>query len=126
MNKLKSVILIDNEELDNFVNRKILENYGVTKIITFKKAIQALFYLQGTSHNYQLIIVDIYMPLIDGFEFIDKFYELNLDKKHGKICVLSASINPMDIERSNLRQIQFIDKPLTIDKLTGLEFLNLF
>ncbi len=120
MKKLKSVILIDNNELDNFINRKILEKHGVTEIITFKKATHALFYLIGTPLKFQLIIVDIHMPLLDGFEFIDKFYELKLHKKQGKICVLSASINPLDLEKTEKRKIQFIEKPLAIEKIKNI------
>ena len=117
MDKIKSAVLIDNNNIDNFINRKFLESYGVTQIVTFNNPIHALFYLQGAPLRYQLILSDIYLPMMDGFEFIDKFHELNLDKKHGKIRILSASINPLDFEKSKEREIQFIEKPLTIEKL---------
>lgn len=117
MNTIKSILLIDNNYIDNFINRKILENYGVTDIIIFTSSDKALSYLRETTIHYQFILTDIHLPVMDGFEFIDKLHELNLHNKHGKICVLSASVNPEDKEKSNNRNAKFIEKPLTIEKL---------
>lgn len=75
-NKLKSVILIDNNDIDNFINQKILENIGVADILVFTKTSDALNYLKQTENIPQLILVDIYLPFMDGFEFLDKLKEL--------------------------------------------------
>jgi CheY-like chemotaxis protein len=52
-----------------------------------------------------------------GFEFIDVIRSLKLHKKHGEICLLSASINPLDKEKAKQKNIRFIDKPLKINNL---------
>lgn len=117
MQELKPVMLIDNEDLDNFINQKTLEYYGATTIKIFKNVSRALSYLTETDIIYQLILVDLYMPLINGFEFIDKFYELELYKTQGQVCLLTSSINPLDKEISAEKNIKFIEKPLTIEKL---------
>lgn len=117
MNPIKSILLLDNNYIDNFINRRILENYGVTDITIFTSANKALSYLEGTTIYYQFILTDIHLPVMNGFEFIDKLYELNLHKKQGKIGVLSASVNPEDKEKSKDRNAKFIEKPLTIEKL---------
>lgn len=117
MSKIKSVILIDNSEIDNFINTKLLEYYGVSDIRSFKKANEALIYLNETAINYQFIFVGIYMPMMNGFEFIDKFRVLELQNKHGKIILLSAFFSPDDIEIANEKNIKYIDKPLTINQL---------
>jgi CheY-like chemotaxis protein len=114
---IKSILLLDNNYIDNFINRKILENYGATNIIIFTSADKALSYLNKTTIHYQFILTDIHLPVMDGFEFIDKLHELDLHKKQGKIGVLSASVNPEDKEKSNNRNAKFIEKPLTIEKL---------
>lgn len=116
MGKIKSAILIDGNDIDNFVNRKILEKNRITEIITFKNPNHALAYLTETKVSYHLILIDIYTPILNGFEFIDKFHHFNLQKKHGKIYILSASINPIDIENCHKRNITFIEKPLNIEK----------
>jgi len=117
IDNIKSVLLIDNNEIDRFINYKMLELYGITKIISFKNANDALLYLKDKSVKCQLILIDIYLPVIDGFEFIDKFNKLSLDKKHGKICILSASLNPSDKKKAEEKNIRFIEKPLIIDEL---------
>ena len=117
MTEIESVILIDNSDLDNFINHKILENHGVTNVIAFKNADTALNFLLETNIKFQFILVDIHLPIMDGFEFIDKFNELSLYKTQGNICILSSSINPSDKKQSANRNVRFIEKPLTIEKL---------
>lgn len=115
--KIKSVMLIDSNNIDIFINCKILEHYGVTDVVSFKNVSDALYHLQKTSIKYNLVLTDIYFPLMDGFEFADKFIELELNKKHGEIVVLSASVNPSDKEKAKQLNIEFIEKPFSIDKL---------
>ena len=117
MSKIKSVILIDNCEIDNFINHKLLEYYGVSDIRTFKKVNEALTFLNETAINYQFIFVEFYMPMMNGFEFIDKFRALELQNKHGEIILLSAFFSPDDIETANVRNIKLIEKPLTIKQI---------
>jgi CheY-like chemotaxis protein len=117
MTEIKSVLLIDNNDLDNFINHKILESHGVTNVTVLKNAVAALPFLAGTTIYYQYILVDIHLPMINGFQFIDKFNELGLNNFHGHICLLSASINPLDKELASERNVRFIEKPLTIEKL---------
>ena len=117
MTEIESVLLIDNSELDNFINHKILEAHGMTNIISFKSVDTALNFLSKTNIKFQFILADIHLPIMDGFQFIDKFNELGLYKIQGQICLLSASINPFDKEQAEERNVRFIEKPLTIEKL---------
>ena len=120
MAQIKSVMFIDCNDMDNFINNELLKYYGVTNLITFKSTTDALSYLEKTTFSYQFILVDIYMPVMDGFTFIDKFYELGLHKKQGKIGVLSASLNPFHKEQSIEKNVGFIEKPLTMEKLLAV------
>ena len=103
--------------MDNFINYSLLEYNGVKDIRLFKKQNEALDFLMKTNLKFQFVIVGDNTHTLNGFEFIDKFNELGLHKKHGKICLLSASLNPLDKEKAKQRNIRFIDKPLTIDSL---------
>ena len=116
--KLSSVILIDNNEIDNFVNAKLLEYYDVINICAFTTVKNALAYLKETENTYQLILVGLYMPIAGGFEFIDEFQKLELHKKHGKILLLSAFFSPLDIEMAEIKGVKFLNKPLKIDELS--------
>lgn len=121
MTAIKSAMLIGSEEIDNFINHKILENDGVTTITTFKNVSRALSHLAETDIRYQLILVDLNMPIIGGFEFIEQFYRSEQNKKHGKICVLSTSLNPSDKNKCTEMKVKFIEKPLNMEKLLEQE-----
>ncbi len=116
-NKIKSVLLVDSNEVDIFVNSKILKLYGVADIVSFTNANDALLHLKSENAKYQLILIDIYLPVIDGFGFIDKFNELDLRQTKGEICILSASVDPQHRKNSLEKNIRFIEKPLTIQNL---------
>ena len=123
---IKSVMLVDSIEIDNFVNHKLLEIYGVKEVVSFRSPTKALAYLKETNITYQIILVDIYLPIMGGFEFIDKFYQLDLHKKHGEICLLSASLDPFHKQKAAEKNIRFIEKPLTIDKLLSRKQLIIY
>ena len=115
--EIKSAILIDSDDLDNFINQKVLEHHGVTTIVAFKNGTKALTHLVDTHINYDIILVDLHMPILNGFEFIDQFFLLKLNEKHGKICAVTSSINPVDKLICAEKNVKFIEKPLTIEKL---------
>lgn len=115
--KMNSVLLIDDNEIDNFINRKILENYGATNILTFESTVTALEYLTQTKDIPQLILLDINFPVMNSFEFLDKFRELEIGQHSIDIVILSATSNPADIKKANQKCSGFISKFLTVEKL---------
>lgn len=117
MDNIKSALLIDNNDVDCFINHRLLKSHGVTNVITFNDAHSALLYLQETNVIYHLILVDIYMRELDGFEFVDKFYELGLHNTQGELCVLTSSANLLNKVKSSKRNVKCILKPLTIEQL---------
>ena len=54
---------------------------------------------------------------MDGFQLIDKYNGLKLEKAHGQIILLSATLNPIHKSLAEEKNIRFIEKPLTISKL---------
>ncbi|MES2397724.1 MAG: response regulator [Bacteroidota bacterium] len=114
--KLNSVLLIDDNEIDCFINRKILESVDVTDILVFESTITALEYLTQTKKIPELILLDINIPSMDGFKFIDEFRKLKIAQHSTDILILSAFISP-DIERIKEKCSGFIEKPLTKKKL---------
>lgn len=125
-------MLIDDNDLDNMINQKILEaNHFAEIIYVNSSSMSALEFLKnleasGTLTEHLLpdyIFVDLNMPIIDGVQFIDLFYQQNKPVKKCKLVVLTSSINPNDkIRVSNLDQkIPFINKPLTNEILSSLD-----
>jgi CheY-like chemotaxis protein len=83
--KHRTAMLVDDNELDNFINQKIIEsNYFAEKIYVNTTGASALELLKNLFVNKELvdvlmpdiIFVDINMPLMDGFQFIDQFLKL--------------------------------------------------
>ena len=118
--KNRCVLLIESNELDNFISRKILEQYGVKDITSFNDALKALSHLHSTKVKYDYIFVHLHMFPVNGLEFIRQMRQLGDDKKHGQICILSSSIDPKDESTTIGENIKFILKPLTIELLKDL------
>lgn len=117
MEKIKSAIIVDYSEMDTYVADKILKNYGVTNIITFKSTYKALFYLRDTSFTYEFILVELTVPFMDGFEFIERLQEMGIHKKQGIICLFTESVNSSLKKKSIEKNVMLFEKPLTLKKL---------
>lgn len=125
----KNVLLVDDDKICNFINKKALETLGFIKDIhtalNGKEALQ-LFndYYLGASILPDIILLDLNMPIMDGFEFLEIFRGLKLpNKERVKIIIVTSSSNPDDIRRvKNFGINQYIQKPLTReDFLEALE-----
>jgi CheY-like chemotaxis protein len=120
----KTCLLIDDNYIDNFVTRKILEGSNfVEKIIVVRSASDAVKALSDGSVRPDVIFLDVRMPLMGGFEFLDEYEKIeDLDKAGIKIFMLSSSLDPLDLRKStdNKYITQFVHKPLTQKALEEL------
>ena len=72
----------------------------------------------------EVIFLDIDMPLMDGFQFLDEFEKLsNVAKRKCKIVMLTSSINPQDFNRSKKYEAVrlYLNKPLSHDSILKLD-----
>ena len=126
MSKLNCILLVDDDDTTNFVNQMLLEDLKITEqvltAINGWEALQLIKRQLSDDDCPQLILLDLNMPEMDGFEFLEAYEELEFDQKQSvEIVVLTTSENPGDVERLQKTPIKGImNKPLTEEKVQDL------
>lgn len=129
--KLGSILLIDDDPASNFLNGAIIKKVGLkAHIQVTSRAQDALDYINhkgiflgGTHPKPDLIFVDINMPKMNGWEFVEQFKRMPKKKQEGTVVVmLTTSDDPEDRQRAiNSPEVHsFITKPLSKSKLSNL------
>ena len=121
-------IVIDDSKLDCFIAEKIIRNTGMNDtIMSFTEAKDALEHIKKAPYAHDntktILIVDIQMPLMNGFEFVEAFEKLPQEIQNNYIIyVLSSSINENDLNKvRSYRSVKhFLNKPLTSNTLSAL------
>ena len=126
-NKFNSVLLIDDSIPINYFHKIIVEKSGVAlNCIAVNNGQEALDYLQikkdAQERLPELIFVDINMPGINGWEFLEKFRANHKSiLKEVVTVMLTTSINPDDKEKSKRLNVpNYFPKPLTVKVLEDL------
>ncbi len=122
--QLNCILLIDDDEPTNFLNKMTLEQAGCTRQIRIAQSGQeALEYLQITVQRPDLIFLDINMPAMDGWEFLERYRGLPPARKADIVLImLTTSLNPDDEKRTRTipEVAGFENKPLSQEQLDNL------
>jgi len=130
---LDLVMLVDDNDTDNFISKRIIEITGFSKRVEVKNSGRlALDYLKANQNNPEelpnIIFLDINMPIVDGFVFLYEFEKFNdLIRNKCKVIILSSSDNKRDIDKivNNDYVIKFITKPLTETSLEEIKITKI-
>ena len=128
MPKLSSVLLVDDDPTNNFLNERMLKRLAVTEhIMVAQNGQEALAVIQQASAAPQpsypaLILLDIQMPVMNGIEFLQAYQHLPLAQRRATtVVVLTTSMDPRDLTRlAELPAAGRITKPLTPEKLDAV------
>jgi CheY-like chemotaxis protein len=128
--KLKCILLVDDDEAMNFYHKKLIVAAGINVAIEVaENGQEALDFIQkkkkfenSTLPFPDLIFLDINMPVMDGWEFLEELEKLYPDYNNNKIVMmLTTSLNAEDIKRAKTHEaiFDYITKPLNNSNLVA-------
>ena len=118
--KYLEAVLVDDDPVTHLVHKLAISQSGLDcKVVAFESGEEVLSYLDELSaknDGKRLMLLDINMPVIDGWDVLDKLSSNEVDVD---VIVVSSSINPRDMEKASTYKLvkAFISKPLTKGKL---------
>lgn len=124
--KLNCILLIDDDEPTNFLHEMVIQEANCAeKVVAVQSGQAALDYLTSKEDEVHpqpdLIFLDINMPAMNGWEFLEHYKQLD-QKQQGRIIVvmLTTSLNPDDKAKADqtVGIDNFMNKPLTVEALS--------
>lgn len=123
MGRLKRLLLVDDDETSNFLNEFLIKGMGIVdEVFVATNGQEALDFIHEqnkTSQYPQLIFLDLNMPVMDGFEFLEEFEKIQQQSdRKTPVYVLTSSNYFKDFERAKFFSVTgYIIKPLTEEKI---------
>lgn len=127
MTPLPSVLLIDDDPINNYLNKNLLTRLGVAEHLQVaQSAHEALLYLDphgrpATDAAPSLVLLDVNMPGMSGIQFLEAYRQLP-EVPASVVVILTTSLHPRDVRQVEELGIvdDFLSKPLTPEKINGL------
>jgi CheY-like chemotaxis protein len=127
MKKLNSILMVDDDHINNFINSKLIKRLKVCEnLFHFSNGTDAMRFLEDYSINQKdcpdLILLDLKMPVMDGYDFIEFFKKTPFrNKEKVQIIPLTTSVNLKDSQKIEALGIkEFLIKPLKEDSLNKI------
>jgi CheY-like chemotaxis protein len=126
MNYLKNFIIVDDDKLNNKLCRTIVEKtYPDALVVDFTDPVAGFNYIadkysQADTDERAILLLDIMMPVMDAWAFLERFEQLDeVTRGRVKIYILSSSIDKADMARaqSNKHVEYYLIKPLTKESI---------
>ena len=126
---VKKILVIDDNATDRYIAKRMAEKHlFAEEIISQESALQALEYLlslENTPHLLpQFIFLDINMPGMNGYEFLEEYAKFpEIIKENCTIMMITSSIHPDDLKQAenNPSVIRFLNKPLSKEQFKMIE-----
>lgn len=125
MKKFKRVLLVDDDDIVNSINSVIIKHARFADVVesinNVQNAIEFLIKTKNSNERPEVIFLDLNMPDLDGWDFMDEYEKIGMNGKT-KVIMLTSSISTKDEERaSSSNQITaFVSKPLSPELLENI------
>jgi len=124
---INKILLVDDDAAANYLSKELLESLQAAKTIEIAENVLRALKMISQEDCPDIVFLDIKMPGLDGFDFLDKLKKLTLSK-NVKIVMLTSSLRPEDKLRafSYKAVVDYLEKPLTPEKvqMIATTFLN--
>ncbi|WP_291130805.1 response regulator [Flavobacterium sp. UBA7682] len=128
MKQIELLALVDDDDTFIFITKKIIEKTNhVKEVKVFNNGLDALNYLKDNLNTQyklpEIIFLDLSMPIMDGWQFLDEFTSIESNNvKKIIIYICSSSISPHDIMKAKKISAvtDYIIKPVTKDRFTEI------
>jgi CheY-like chemotaxis protein len=124
MRKIDSLYVVDDDDIYQYLAQEVIKSTGlVERMKSFSNGHEAISFIESVKDNSEelpgIILLDLFMPVMDGWGFLEKFALLKpFLKKDITIYIVTSSIDPLDVQRakSNYAVSDYLIKPLTHGK----------
>ncbi|HMV08158.1 MAG TPA: response regulator [Cyclobacteriaceae bacterium] len=120
----KNILLVDDDKINHFINEQLITSMGLAnhiyKAFNGLEALRILkFCCENVREKLDVILLDLHMPVMDGFAFMEAFQELEcVNKKYISVALVTSSHDPGDMEKARLLGVHhFFAKPLSPEYL---------
>ncbi|SEP89107.1 response regulator [Flavobacterium urocaniciphilum] len=122
-----SILLIEDNLIDQLITTKLLkktfENFHYHVVNDGKEGMDWLNAINYNSIEHLIILLDIKMPGMDGFEFLNNYDALSEELKNKtEIYMLSSTLDPNDLKKANENTYvkKLFNKPLSVDQFVEI------
>lgn len=125
MEKLSSVLLVDDDTTNNFLNELLFQQLDVTdRLLTAEDGAKALDLIEHTDGPDEpaLILLDVNMPGMGGIEFLEAYRRLPKARRGATVIImLTTTMDARDLSRlEELNIAGLVSKPLTKEKIDNI------